>query len=161
MAKLKVFQATMGFHESVVATTSRPKALEAWGVRQDLFAEGMATETDEPKAVEAALKQPGVPLLRPIGDKGAFKADAAPPKLPKGAKPKKAPPDRSKLDAAEKAVKALAEEEKALARDFAERRRALVAEEMAAREDWVEREAEAKEALAEAKAAYRKAGGRA
>jgi hypothetical protein len=160
MAKLKVFQATMGFHESVVATTSRPKALEAWGVRQDLFAEGMAKETDDPKAVEAALKQPGVPLLRPVGDKGAFRADAGAPRLPKGEKPKKAPPDRSKLDAAEKALAGLAQEEKALAREFAERRRALVAEEMAAREDWEEREAEARKAVKEAKAAFRKAGGK-
>lgn len=159
MARLKVFQARMGFHDSVVATTSRPKALAAWGVRQDLFAEGMARESDDPKAIAAALKHPEVPLLRPVGDKGAFKAEAAPPRLPKGEKPRKQPPDRSKLDAAEQALKALAEEEKALARDFAERRRALVAEEMAARDDWEAREAAANEALAEAKAAYRKAGG--
>lgn len=160
MARLKVFQATLGFHDSVVAATSRPKALAAWGVRQDLFAEGMAKAAEDPKAIAAALKQPGVPLLRPVGGKGAFEADAAPPRLPKGEKPKPAPPDRSKLDAAEKALKALAEEEKAVAGDFAKRRRALVAEEMAAREDWAARQAAARQTLEAAKAAYRRAGGR-
>jgi hypothetical protein len=160
MAKLKVFQATFGFHDSVVAVSSRPKALEAWGVRQDLFAEGMAKEADDPKAVAAALAQPGVPLLRPIGDKTDFKAEAGAPRLPKGEKAKRPAPDRAKLTAAEKAVAALAEAEKALARDFAERRRALAAEEMAAREDWVSREADARDDLKKAKEAFRKAGGR-
>ena len=160
MARLKVFQATLGFHDSVVATTSRPKALEAWGVRQDLFAEGMAREAEDPAVVKAALAQPGVPLLRPIGDKGAFKAEAGAPRLPKGEKAKRPAPDRSKLMAAEKAVAALAEEEKELAREFAERRKALVAEEMAAREGWVEREAEARDALRNAKEAFRRAGGK-
>ncbi|MDQ0465458.1 hypothetical protein QO010_003245 [Caulobacter ginsengisoli] len=160
MAKLKVFQASFGFHDSVVATTSRPKALEAWGVRQDLFAEGMAREADDPDAIKAALAQPGAPLLRPIGDKGAFKAEAGAPKLPKGETAKRPAPDRARLTTAEKALSALAEEEKTLARDFAERRKALVAEEMAAREDWQAREAQARDALEKARAAYVRAGGR-
>ena len=77
MARLKVFQARLGFHDSVVATTSRPKALAAWGVRQDLFAEGMAGETDDPEAVAAAVAQPETPLLRPVGGKGRFVARPA------------------------------------------------------------------------------------
>jgi hypothetical protein len=80
MAKLKVFQATLGFHGSVVATTSRHRTLEAWGVRQDLFAEGMASEAEDTAAIKAALAQPGVPLLRAIGDTGDFKAEAGSPK---------------------------------------------------------------------------------
>jgi hypothetical protein len=156
MARLKVFQATLGFHDSVVAVSSRPKALEAWGVRQDLFAEGLAREADDPQAIKAARAQPGTPLLRPIGAGGGFKAEpAGAPHLPK---PKPAP-DRSRLAAAERAVAALAEEETGLTRDFAANRRALETAAAAARDDLAARQKRARQALMRARAAYRKAGG--
>lgn len=176
MARLKVFQARLGFHDSVVAATSRPKALAAWGVRQDLFAEGMADETDDPEAVAAAVAQPETPLLRPVGGKGRFEArPAGPPRLPKEARSRQAgsrraptrtprakppPPDRSRLDAAEDAVAALEAERRELKARFEARRKALAEEAQAARKDLAARQTEARQALTEARAAFRKAGGK-
>ena len=58
-AKLKVFTWSDGFHAFTVATTSRPKALEAWGSRQDLFASGLAGPLTEGPDYDAALASPG------------------------------------------------------------------------------------------------------
>ena len=57
-ARLKVFATSDGLTEYVVAATSRPKALAAWGVRQDLFKEGVAREVeDAAKLAKAAHLQ--------------------------------------------------------------------------------------------------------
>ena len=72
MARLKVFSATIGFFDTVVATPSRRAALEAWGARQDLFGEGLAAATDDPAAKAAALAHPGTVLRRAAGSKSAF-----------------------------------------------------------------------------------------
>jgi hypothetical protein len=66
-ARLKVFVSTDGLTDYVVATTSRPKALAAWGVKQDLFKEGGARETDDAALRAEALAQPGEVLRRPAG----------------------------------------------------------------------------------------------
>jgi molecular chaperone GrpE (heat shock protein) len=50
-----------------VAVSSRPKALAAWGVRQNLFQEDRAGETDDPALIEAALRKPGEAWTRPSG----------------------------------------------------------------------------------------------
>lgn len=63
-AKLKVFTWSDGFHAFTVATTSRPKALEAWGSRQDLFASGLASSLTEGPDYEAALASPGEVIER-------------------------------------------------------------------------------------------------
>ena len=63
-AKLKVFTWSDGFHAFTVATTSRPKALEAWGSRQDLFASGLASSLAEGPDYEAALVSPGQVIER-------------------------------------------------------------------------------------------------
>jgi len=63
--RLKVFVTSDGFTDYVVATSSRAKALAAWGARQDLFATGGAYETDDSKLIEAASAQPGEVLRRP------------------------------------------------------------------------------------------------
>ncbi len=52
--KLKVFQAQMGFYDTVVAASSQAAALRAWGTRQNLFASGDAALTTEASAVAAA-----------------------------------------------------------------------------------------------------------
>ena len=85
MAKLKVFSAPQGFYETVVAVPSQKAALEAWGTRQNLFAEGMAKVETDPDAVKAALAHPGQVLSRPAGGEGEFKpsGSAAPIKAPK------------------------------------------------------------------------------
>ncbi len=118
MARLKVFQAHMGFFDSVVAAPSQKAALEAWGTRQNLFGEGLAAPTDDADAVKAAMEQPGVVLKRAAGSKARFSRDAeapdAPPRPAKmkpakatgGSKPAPArpKPDRSALAAAERAL---------------------------------------------------------
>ena len=63
-AKLKVFTWSDGFHAFTVATTSRPKALEAWGSRQDLFASGLASPLTEGPDYDAALASPGQVIER-------------------------------------------------------------------------------------------------
>ncbi len=110
MARLKVFSATIGFFDTVVATPSRRAALEAWGARQDLFGEGLAAATDDPAAKAAALAHPGTVLRRAAGSKSAFE------RPPKGTRPKSAgkpsarsarpppAPDRRPLDRARAAL---------------------------------------------------------
>ena len=78
-AKLKVFVTSDGLTDYVVAASSRPKALEAWGVHQDLFKQGAARETDDPALVKAALAQPGEVLERRAGSAAQLKAIKAAP----------------------------------------------------------------------------------
>lgn len=59
-----MFQWSDGFHAFTVAARSRPKALEAWGVSQDLFATGLAKQIDEGPDFDAALQQPGGVVAR-------------------------------------------------------------------------------------------------
>ena len=97
MPRIKVFTANLGFDETAVATRSRKMALAHWGVTRDLFREGSARETKDPKAVEAAMRQVGLVVRRPIGSNGPFeeRQDAArtllkklAARLPKSPKPK-------------------------------------------------------------------------
>lgn len=78
---LKVFSYSDGFHSWTVAATSRPKALEAWGVKRDLFKDGSAVEAAEGPDKEAALKAPGELIERglsvDIGKVGKTKAPKA------------------------------------------------------------------------------------
>ena len=71
-AKLKVFVTSDGLTDYVVATTSRPKALAAWGVHQDLFASGAAREVDDPALVKAAparkKKEPSKAAQKKVAD---------------------------------------------------------------------------------------------
>ena len=71
-ARLKVFVTSDGLTDYVVAASSRPKALAAWGVHQDLFKTGAARETDDPALVEAALAAPGEVLRRPAGSRATL-----------------------------------------------------------------------------------------
>ena len=57
--KLKVFCYSDGFHSWTVAAPSRAKALEAWGVKRDLFKDGAAREIQIGRDREAALAAPG------------------------------------------------------------------------------------------------------
>lgn len=70
--RLKVFLTSDGLTDFVVAATSKAKALAAWGVRQDVFKEGLARETDEPALVAAATARPGEVLRRPAGSREAL-----------------------------------------------------------------------------------------
>jgi len=57
--RLKVFEWSDGFHRFTVAAPSRPKALAAWGIQQDIFASGLAREAPEAEDAEAARARPG------------------------------------------------------------------------------------------------------
>jgi hypothetical protein len=86
-AKLKVFVSSDGLNDYVVAASSRPKALAAWGAHQDLFKTGLAHETDDPALAEVARAQPGEVLRRPAGSRAAL----AKMKTPTPPKPKAGP----------------------------------------------------------------------
>lgn len=144
--RLKIFRAEIGFYEAVVAAPSRPEALKAFGVRQNLFSEGRAAEEADPQAVAAALEAPLVVLRRPIGEHGPFLKE---PELPPAPEPaagravpaansgrprgkaaplnKKAPtgPDPVRLRRAEAALEAAGRELKEARARFSERMRAL------------------------------------
>lgn len=127
MAKLKVFAWSNGLKTYAVATTSRPKALAAWGIHQDLFADGTAREVDDPALVEAAIAQPGVVIEQAVSG-GAAKAIAASksPPRPKG-------PTAAQKRAAElKARLAALDDEHARAIRDIDRRRSALDDEAAA-----------------------------
>ncbi len=90
---LKVFRAHLGFYDTAVAAPSRAAALKAWGSRQNLFREGVASETKDPQAVTAALAKPGVVLRRPVGSNAPFSENPGLPQIPKA--PKKTPPAKT------------------------------------------------------------------
>ena len=76
MPKIKVYTAPLGFYETAVAARSQKMALAHWGVTRDLFHEGTAKETHDPKAVEAAMRKVGLVVRRPIGSTGPFEERA-------------------------------------------------------------------------------------
>lgn len=125
-AKLKVFVTSDGLTDYVVAATSRPKALAAWGSQQDLFKTGIAHETDDAALAKAARAQPGEVLRRPAGSRAALaklKVPKRPPEKPKG--PSKAQLRRI-ADLEDKLAAADAEHAEALA-ELDEQRAALEA----------------------------------
>lgn len=175
MARLKIFAAQMGFYETVVAAPSMKAALEAWGAHQDLFKSGAAKVTTDAKAAEAALAQPGVVLRRAVGSAGDYSAEAglADLKVPDAPKSKRAngnakaaaapkakpKPDRTALDAAEKALAERRREYEIASKGLEARRKALDEEAGAMRRTF---EADAKaleKARASAALAFRRAGG--
>jgi hypothetical protein len=108
MPKFKTFTTEQGFFELAVAASSRAAALRAWGMKHDLFAQGLARESKDKQAA-ATLAQPGVVLKRPLGSKGTFGTESVLPKVknvPPKTKKKARAGDR---DAREKAAKALKE----------------------------------------------------
>jgi len=144
-ARLKVFVTSDGLTDHVVAASSKPKALAAWGSHQDLFKTGLAHETDDTAMVKAATAQPGEVLRRAAGSR----ATLAKMKPAKAAKPKPAGPTKAALKKVADAEAKLAAADAAHARELAEldaRRAALEA-----------RHAKVREKLAAALAAARKA----
>ena len=172
--KLKVFQAQFGFYDSVVAASSQAAALRAWGVHQNLFADGRAKLTEDDKAIEAALAHPETPLRRAVGSADAFALEPTSlPKVPdapkrptakpaakaKPAPPPKPPADRSALDAAEATLRKLDEARKREEAEFRRRQAELDADRDAAQAKYVEGRKAATAAVVAARGAYRKAGG--
>jgi len=172
--KLKVFQAQFGFYDTVVAAASQAAALKAWGTHQNLFASGEAKITTDEAAITAALAHPNTPLRRAVGSAAPFALEPTSlPKVPNA--PKKAivlqpakkkseprdrlPPDRSKLDAAEKAVRELDARRKAEEADFRREQDELDSRREAAQGAYVDARKSAAAKVVEARTTYRKAGG--
>jgi hypothetical protein len=173
--RLKVFQAQFGFYDSVVAAPSQPAALRAWGTHQNLFTSGAAHVVTDESAVKAALEHPETPLRRPIGSNEPFalepasqlKAPTAARWAPPEAKARaaaaavaKPPPDRSALDAAEAALRALDEERRGEEARLQEEDEALKQKKAVAQAAYVAARKSATAAVTSARQAYRKAGGR-
>ncbi len=172
--RLKVFQAQFGFYDSVVAASSQAAALRAWGVRQNLFADGRAQITDDRQAVEAALAHPETPLRRAVGTRDAFaleptslpRAPEAPTRpaaksvaTPRSAQPPKPPADRSRLDGAEAKLRKVDEARKVEEADFRRREAELEKAREAAQVRYVAARKTATAAVVAARGAFREAGG--
>lgn len=131
--RLKVFVTRIGLHDWAVAVSSQKAALKAWDIRENLFASGAAKETHDIAAIEAAMRNPGEPVRVP-GPKPTLPPAAANVVHLEGRRPKpKAEPatakrDRSKLDAAEKALVAYQKESKRRLAEMHRRQRSLEAE---------------------------------
>lgn len=153
-----------GLNQWIVAAPNQKAALEAFGVHQNLFAQGLADLTRDEDLVAAANAQPGVPLRRPkkggvftAADGGsdwteALKATAKGPAARK-------PPSRARLDRARAALEAAREDgERTLAGLEAAVESAR--KRLAAGQASIEAEvAKAEAAVEAAQVAYRKAGG--
>lgn len=72
MPKYKVFRATGGFYDMIVAAPSRKAAIEAWGAEAKVFENGFAAETHDPQLVKLATQKPYVVFRRLLGKKGDF-----------------------------------------------------------------------------------------
>ncbi|MDP3173669.1 MAG: hypothetical protein Q8M88_04465 [Phenylobacterium sp.] len=172
--KLKVFQAQFGFYDTVVAAPSQAAALRAWGTRQNLFASGEAKITTDEGAIAAATAHPETLLRRAVGSTDPFVLEPtklpsvpdAPKKATVKAAPKaqpaarsKPPADRSKLEAAEKALSKLDENRKREEAAFRREAEDLEIRRMAAQSAYVEKRKAATSKLVNARTDYRKAGG--
>lgn len=169
MARLKVYEAEIdGVHDWIVAAPNQRAALDAFGVHQDLFGQGLARVSDDPGARDQALAAAGAPLRRLKGGKGPFQPanlgglDAWTKAADAAAKPgrKAAPPSRARLDKAKAALDDFEREAEADLAELASEREALERREEALRQDQAGRRAQLRQALDKEKAAYRKAGGR-
>ena len=108
--KLKVFCYSDGFHSWTVAAPSRAKALEAWGVKRDLFKDGAAREIQIGPDREAALAAPGELIERGLSvDVGKVERTRAPKAKPKPEKPKSDAKARARVEALEAELAALDE----------------------------------------------------
>ena len=173
--KLKVFQAQLGFYDSVVAAPSQAAALRAWGVHQNLFADGQARIPTDEAAIASATAHPETPLRRPIGSNDPFELEPPnPPNIPvtrkttrtkpaakAGTKPEPPPSaDRTALSQAEAALRSVDERRKREEADFRARREKLDAESADAQASYLEARKGATSRVTKARQAYRKAGGR-
>ena len=162
--KLKVFQASVGFYDTVIAVPSQAAALRAWGTHQNLFNDGIARPAEDRNAVAAALAQPGIVLRRALGTNDPFNLDPGTPKIPDLPRGRKRTPktdaDRTALDRAEADLARLMEKRRAEQDAFEARRRELEAEEATASARFEEASSHARERVERERKAYLAAGGR-
>jgi hypothetical protein len=152
--RLKVFLTSDGLTDYAVATSSKAKALAAWGSHQDLFKTGLAHETDDPELVAAATAQPGEVLRRPANARAALARLKPPTRKAAAAAPGKVEPAKVepvKAGPSPAALKKVADLERRLA-DLEAEHRAAVAD-LQRRRAELERQAAALEAEHAAKRA--------
>jgi hypothetical protein len=164
MAKrLKVYEARIGFYDVVVAAPNQTAALKAFGVHANLFADGAARVTTDPQAVRAALSAPGEPVRLAIDMREIKKAigpRAAQTMREASARPankRPAPPDRTALDAAAKALRAFDADAKRQVRQIADEREALDARDLQLKNGLAARRRLLAKKLADARAAFERA----
>jgi hypothetical protein len=108
--KLKTYTTSIGFYDLAVAAPSMKAALEAWGSPQNLFHQGLASETEDPEIITAAMEKPGLVVRRAVGSDAPYREKADPPRaLPAHASKKEPParkPSTNKPNAKTKARKA-------------------------------------------------------
>ena len=108
--RLKVFEWSDGFHRFTVAASSRPKALAAWGIQQDIFGSGLAKEAPESEDAEAARARPGEVVERGLaidtGKTGPRTARVKARKGPTAAEKRRAQRLADELEALERAYAA-------------------------------------------------------
>jgi hypothetical protein len=125
-ARLKVFTWSDGFHRYTVATSSRAKALEAWGFSRDLFKTGDAQEITSGDDYDEAIAHPGVSVERGLSiDTGKIRL-----KTPQRAKPEPTAPsarDRERVARLEAELEALDNDLENTKADIDRRRQALEA----------------------------------
>jgi hypothetical protein len=167
MAKLKTYTAEIdGLHDWIVAAPNQRAALDAFGVNQNLFAQGEAGATDDPNLVKAAAAKPGVPLRRMKGGKGAWEpavggtdwGAALDASLAKA--PKTKPPSRRALDEAEAALKDFEGERRGEIADLEAQVAALSKRLDQAKAAFGQRRGELQAAVDKASADYRGKGGK-
>ncbi len=106
--KLKVFCYSDGFHSWTVAAPSRAKALQAWGVKRDLFKDGSAREIDVGPDKAAALAAPGELIERGLSvDIGKVEKTRAPKAKARPERPKSDAKARARVEALEAELAAL------------------------------------------------------
>jgi hypothetical protein len=166
MAKLKTYTAEIdGLHDWIVAAPNQQAALDAFGVNQNLFAQGEAGVTDDPDLAKAAGEKPGVPLRRMKGGIGVWEPaaggtdwslalDASIAKAPKTK-----PPSRRALDEAEGALKDFEAERQGEISDLEARVAALTKQLDQAKAAFGQRRRELQAAVDKASADYRARGG--
>ena len=148
--RLKVFVTSDGLTDFVVATSSKAKALAAWGSHQDLFQTGLAHQTDDADLVAAALAQPGEVLRRPAGSRAALA------RMKVAAKPKAEWPSKAtlkKIADLEARLEALEAAHAATRADLADQRAEIDRRLEAAEADYAGRKARLDEALRAARQA--------
>ena len=148
--KLKVYSTSLGFFELAVAAPSMKAAAEAWGSDPDIFKRGFATQTDDPKIIEATMDSPGVVLRRPVGSLGEFSQHAVLPKAPKGSRKGSAQPVGNQGENSRAKVDDQARQAAALERKQAAERKKMQAESERARK-------QREQTIAKANAAFEKA----
>ncbi len=119
----KVFRYSNGLHAWTVATSSRAKALAAWGMTQDVFKGGLAEEIDDGPDRDAALKAPGEVIRRGLAvDVGEVERVRTPKAKAKAGPSAK---DRARVKALEAELDALDEAQAAETAALEARRAAL------------------------------------